>query len=156
MGKVMFYHLTRQPVEVTLAMLLGKAHGAGWRVMVRGTSPDKMKTLDAKLWQGPDDSFLPHGLEGGPHDDLQPVLLSSGGAAAQGFSCLMTVDGASVSEKEVSEADRVCVLFDGHDPQAVQTARNQWKELADAGAEAEYWSEESGSWQKKAETKANA
>ena len=36
MGKAMFYHLTRDPVEVTAATLLTRALGAGWRVALRG------------------------------------------------------------------------------------------------------------------------
>ncbi|MEP5197776.1 MAG: DNA polymerase III subunit chi, partial [Roseobacter sp.] len=42
MGKAMFYHLTRRPMEDTLTMLLGKARQAGWRVLVRGTDSDRL------------------------------------------------------------------------------------------------------------------
>ncbi|WP_298835639.1 DNA polymerase III subunit chi [uncultured Roseobacter sp.] len=153
MGTAMFYHLTRHPLEQTLAMLLGKAGQAGWRVLVRGTEPARMDWLDQQLWLGPQDSFQPHGLAGGPHDALQPVLLATGeGPAANGATCVMTVDGAPVSAEEVSALERVCILFDGNDPAAVNTARGQWKTLKDAGVSAQYWSEESGRWEKKAET----
>ena len=152
MGKAMFYHLTQRPMEATLTMLLGKARQAGWRVVVRGCAPERMAWLDEKLWLGPEDGFLPHGLEGGPHDALQPVLLSATSTCPDGVHCLMTIDGADVAANEVSDLDRVCVLFDGNDPEALQTARGQWKALKDAGAKAEYWSEESGTWEKKAET----
>ena len=64
----------------------------------------------------------------------------------------MSVDGAEVTAEEVAALDRVCVLFDGNDPNALQVARGQWKALKDAGASAQYWSEESGKWEKKAET----
>jgi DNA polymerase-3 subunit chi len=64
----------------------------------------------------------------------------------------MSVDGAAVSAEEVSALDRVCVLFDGNDPEQLTAARAQWKTLKDAGASAQYWSEESGRWEKKAET----
>ena len=63
----------------------------------------------------------------------------------------MTVDGAKIAADEVNALARVCVLFDGNDPQAVQHARVQWKSLTDAGCPAQYWSEESGRWEKKAE-----
>jgi DNA polymerase IIIc chi subunit len=43
------------------------------------------------------------------------------------------------------------ILFDGHDPGAVQAAREQWKTLTGAGLAAKYWSEESGRWEMKAE-----
>ncbi len=110
-----------------------------------------MAWLDEKLWLGPEDGFLPHGIAGGPADADQPVLLTTAADLPNGAVCLMTVDGAEVSKDEVQAMERVCVLFDGNDPAAVQAARVQWKTLTDAGCSAQYWSEESGRWEKKAE-----
>ncbi|MBY6047703.1 DNA polymerase III subunit chi [Vannielia litorea] len=152
MGKAMFYHLTQRPLEATLPVLLERSLAAGWWVAVRGRDPGRMGWLDEKLWQGPDEQFLAHGLAGGPHDALQPVLLTTEAALPNGATCLMAVDGAAVEAGEVAALERVCVLFDGHDPDAVQHARGQWKALTGAGAAAEYWSEESGRWEKKAES----
>ncbi|WP_299281974.1 DNA polymerase III subunit chi [uncultured Tateyamaria sp.] len=151
MGAAYFYHLTRRPLEETLAMLLGKAQGAGWRVAVRGGDAGRLAWLDERLWLGVEDGFLAHGIAGGPHDADQPVLLTTG-PAANGATCVMSVDGAEVSADEVAAMERVCVLFDGNDPEALDVARGQWKALKDAGASAQYWSEESGRWEKKAET----
>ncbi|WP_299653193.1 DNA polymerase III subunit chi [uncultured Tateyamaria sp.] len=151
MGAAYFYHLTRRPLEDTLTMLLGKALQAGWRVAVRGPDAGRLGWLDKKLWLGADEGFLPHGMAGGPHDADQPVLLTTGPAANEA-TCVMTIDGAEVTAEEVAALERVCVLFDGNDPAALDTARAQWKALKDAGASAQYWSEESGRWEKKAET----
>ncbi|MBV1868511.1 MAG: DNA polymerase III subunit chi [Marinosulfonomonas sp.] len=151
MGAVFFYHLTRTPVEITLPMLLGKARDAGWRCAVRAPDTARLNWLDEKLWLGPEDDFLPHGLAGGAHDALQPILLTTGPEAANDPACLMTLDGAAVSPEDVSAMARVCILFDGNDPAALDVARGQWKSLADAGCAAQYWSQESGSWAKKAE-----
>jgi DNA polymerase-3 subunit chi len=151
MGAAYFYHLTQKPLEATLPMLLGKALGAGWRVAVRGTDAARMDWLDQKLWLGPEDGFLPHGLAGSAHDALQPVLLTVAEEAANNPQCLMTVDGAEVRSNEVQRLERVCVLFDGNDPAAVDVARGQWRTLTGAGCSAQYWSEESGRWEKKAE-----
>ncbi len=151
MGAAFFYHLTRKPLEATLPMLLGKARQAGWRVAVRGTDSARMAWLDEKLWLGPEDGFLPHGLAGQPHEADQPVLLTTGRDMPNGAACLMAVDGAEVDAQEVQALERVCILFDGHDPAAVQAARAQWKALTGAGARAQYWSEETGRWEKKAE-----
>ena len=150
MGAAYFYHLTRQPLEATLPILLGRALDQSWRVEVRGTRPDHVKWLDEKLWLGPEDGFLPHGLAGGEHDDHQPVLLTYE-ASANGRDCLMCVDGAETAAEEVNSSQRVCILFDGHDQDALAKARAQWKQLTDAGCAAQYWSEESGRWEKKAE-----
>ena len=148
----MFYHLTQRPLEQTLPVLLERSLAAGWRVAVRGRDPGRMDWLDEKLWLGPEEQFLAHGRAGGAHDALQPVLLTTEEALPNGAVCLMAVDGAAVGASEVAALERVCVLFDGHDPDAVQHARGQWKALTGAGAAAEYWSEESGRGEKKAES----
>ncbi|MEZ5676317.1 MAG: DNA polymerase III subunit chi [Thalassovita sp.] len=150
MGAAFFYHLTHRRLEDALPALLGLSLKAGWKVAVRGPDRGRLDWLDQKLWLGPEDGFLPHGLAGGPHDALQPILLTTA-AAANDPQCLMSVDGAQVSPQEVQAMERVCILFDGGDPDAVQQARVQWKTLTDAGCSAQYWSEETGRWEKKAE-----
>jgi DNA polymerase-3 subunit chi len=150
-GAALFYHLTRGPLEDTLPVLLTRSLDRGWRVVVRGTDPARLDWLDQKLWQGPEDGFLPHGVAGGPHDALQPVLLTTAPGNPNGATVLMAVDGADVAAEEVAGMERTCILFDGHDAAAVQAARGQWKRLTDAGLAAEYWSEETGRWVKKAQ-----
>ncbi|WP_341861133.1 DNA polymerase III subunit chi [Gymnodinialimonas sp. 57CJ19] len=152
MGEAYFYHLTQSPSDVALRVLLGKSLQAGWRVAVRGRSDAVLDRLDEALWLQPPDSFLPHGRAGGPHDAVQPVLLTTGDAGNDP-SCLVSVEGAAVAPEEVTRMDRVMVLFDGHDEGALQTAREQWKALTAAGCAAKYWSEASGRWEMKAESK---
>ncbi|MGR3504176.1 DNA polymerase III subunit chi [Pseudaestuariivita sp.] len=156
MGAAYFYHLTREPLEVALPQLLTRALGAGWKVAVRGTDAAKLDWLDDKLWLGPEERFLPHGRAGGPHDARQPVLLTTEAAAPNGATCVMSVDGAVVGPDEVQALDRVCVLFDGHDAEALEVARGQWKVLTEAGCAAQYWSQDSGRWEKKAESAGSA
>lgn len=152
MGAVYFYHLTQTPLEQTLPTLLQKCRGAGWRVAVRGTDAARLDWLDEKLWLVGDGSFLPHGRAGGPHDAAQPILLTDQSESANAPDCVMCVDGAEVSDAEVTALERVCILFDGNDDSAVSKARTQWKTLTDAGCSAQYWSQETGRWEKKAES----
>lgn len=150
MGAAYFYHLTNASLEQTLPMLLEKSRAAGWLVEVRGTERSAMERLDQALWNGPPEGFLPHGLAGGAHDADQPILLTSGEVADNGASCVMAVHGAAVSVDQVNAVERVCILFDGHDGDALAHARVQWKTLTDAGCAAQYWSQESGRWEMKA------
>ncbi len=152
MGAAYFYHLTRRPLVETLGMLLEKSLANGWRVAVRGVDAEGLSALDRALWLGREDGFLPHGMAGGAQDADQPVLLTLAAEAPNGPQCVMSVHGAEVQAAEVGALERVCILFDGNDPEALQHARGQWKALKDAGATAQYWSEESGVWEKKAET----
>jgi DNA polymerase III subunit chi len=151
MGVAYFYHLTRHPLDQTLSGLLNKARGVGWRIAVRAKDAERLAWLDERLWMGPEDGFLAHGLQGGAHDALQPVLLTIGaGEVANSPQCIMCIDGADVTSQEVEQSERVCILFDGTDPDAVQQAREQWKGLTQAKCSAQYWSEESGRWEMKA------
>ncbi|MDO5648647.1 DNA polymerase III subunit chi [Paracoccus sp. (in: a-proteobacteria)] len=148
MGNAMFYHLTRSPAERLLPALISRARGQGWRIELRGSDAARMQALDAQLWVG--DGFVPHGLAGGPHDARQPVLLTvAGQAAGNGANCLMTLDGADVSADEMPALHRACIIFDGGHTPAVNRARDQWRALTTAGIAAEYWSEESGRWERK-------
>lgn len=151
MGAVYFYHLTRRPLEVVLPTLLEKALDAGWRVCLRGGNDTRLRQLDDALWTCSDDGFLPHGLAGGDQDDDQPILLTGDASLPPGVGCLMSVDGADIDAEEVARLDRVCVLFDGTDGRALEKARAQWRTLTQAGLSAQYWSEETGKWEMKAE-----
>jgi DNA polymerase-3 subunit chi len=151
-GQAYFYHLTRRGLMEALPQLVERALANGWRVAVRGGNAVHLDHVDRALWlTGGDTGFLPHGRAGGPHDADQPVLLTEGADLPIGAACLMCIDGAEVSAEEVARLERVCILFDGNDAGALDKARGQWRGLTGAGARAQYWSEESGRWEKKAE-----
>lgn len=153
MGEAFFYHLTEDNLETTLPILVGKAVEAGWAVEVRTPNAEMAKHLDLALWQGGKTSFLPHGVAGGDHDALQPVLLTVPDQAADnGATCLVSVGGSEVSAQETQQSQRVMVIFDGMDPDAVARARVQWKSLTGGGCSAKYWAQDMGRWIKKAES----
>lgn len=150
MGMVMFYHLTRSGPEQTLRLLLDRALGQGWRIMIRSTDPAHLNRLDERLWLHPEDGFQPHGQQGGGSDSDQPVLLGQG-PVTNGAQGIILLDGAEATADEVRGLERVWVIFDGGDPDRLAAARRYWKQVTDAGLTAQYWSEESGRWEKKAE-----
>lgn len=143
---VMFYHLTRSPLAQTLGAILPRAMAQGWRVMLRGTDTGRIAALDQALWQG--EGFLPHGIIGGAQDADQPVLLGQGDLESD-IRALALVDGAQCSLDEARALERVWILFDGHDPSAVDLARGQWRAVTAAKIAAQYWAEDSGKWEKK-------
>lgn len=151
MSEVFFYHLTQNPLEDTLRVLLEKSRGVGWRVVVRGRSEEMLSRLDQQLWLHPEDGFLPHGMAGGAHDAEQPILLTTGAENANAAEALISVEGAELSADDIAATTRAMILFDGHDPAAVEAARAQWRTLTGAGVKAKYWSEASGRWEMKAE-----
>ena len=144
MPEAFFYQLNGDSPEAVLPRMLDMALQKGWRIEVRGETRDRMERLDLALW-GPGEEFRPHGLAGGPHDAEQPILLTVGDGTG-GRDCLMALDGASVTEAEARAAARICVIFDGADPDALSTARAQWKALTAAGLAARFYVREDGGW----------
>lgn len=150
MAEILFYHLTRSPLEVTLPDLLVKSRARGWNVIVRGGSDERLKWLDEKLWSFSEDSFLPHAMAGGDKDADQPILLTKTDQVPNKADILFAVDMADISTTEAGSFQRVCIVFDGNDTTALTHARGQWKDITDAGLPAKYWAQEDGRWVEKA------
>lgn len=149
MAEFMFYHQTRTGFEATVPVLAARAAERGWRVVLRAPDPALAAWLDERLWLGEAEGFLPHGLADAPFAADQPLLITTGLDAPNGAQMLMTVGGAPLAPSDADFA-RVCVIFDGNNPAAVEIARGQWKEVVAAGHPARYWSQESGRWACKA------
>lgn len=153
MSEVWFYHLTHEPLERALPRLLCAAREkAGWRVKIRGGDPNVLAWLDEKLWLLEDDSFLPHAMEGGVFDALQPILLGTAAGSANAAECLMLIAGAGYEASDLDRHERVCLMFDGNDETALELAREQWRFAKAAGHVAKYQSQENGRWELRAQT----
>lgn len=148
MSEVWFYHLEPRPLDDVLPVLLERTLERGWRAVVEAGSAERAEALDALLWTWRDDSFLPHGRSGGPHDADQPVLITTDEANRNGANIRFFVDRAVPRSAE--GYDRIIYMFSAHDPDAVAEARLAWRALQSAG-EVTYWQQEpSGRWVKKA------
>ena len=148
MTEVHFYHLQRQPLERALPQLIEKCLERGWRCVVQASSSERMDALDSLLWTYRDDSFLAHGTDRETDPAEQAVLLTTKSENANRAEVRFLVDGATTDE--LASYQRAIFLFDGNDPDAVETARDQWKEAQGEGFEVVYWQQDAeGRWQKK-------
>ncbi len=148
MTEVLFYHLKGQTPEQVLPALLQKSLERGWRVVVQASSDERVEALDAHLWTWRDDSFLPHGTARDAEAAQQPIVLTAGEENPNGATVRFLVDGAAMA-KNAAAYERVVMLFDGDDPDAVEAARTRWTEAKAAGAEVTYWrADENGRWQR--------
>jgi DNA polymerase-3 subunit chi len=148
MTEVLFYHLKGQTPEQVLPALLQKSLERGWRVVVQASSDERVEALDAHLWTWRDDSFLPHGTGRDAEAALQPIVLTAGEDNPNGATVRFLVDGAAMA-KNPAAYERIVMLFDGDDPDAVEAARARWTEAKAAGAEVAYWrADENGRWQR--------
>ncbi len=152
MSEVLFYHLENRQLDDTLPVLVNMAHSRGWTSAIRVESPARAKAVDRLLWDFDDQSFLPHGLDSEAHAERQPVLITLEEIPANHAGMLFIVGGAASPTWEAAttrQLDRVAVIFDGHDPQAVQNARDAWRGARDNGHTVTYWKENAaGQWEK--------
>lgn len=149
--EVLFYHLTRRPLESVLPELLERSLARGWRVVVRGGAPERLAVLNDHLWKYRDDGFLPHGDATDGHAERQPIYLTAGPEKPNRPDVLMAIDRAEIRPEEFTAHSRLVVVFDGHDTEAVAEARDLWRQAVSSACRAQYWAqEESGRWVKKA------
>ena len=150
MTEILFYHLQRQPLEKVLPSLLEKSVERGWRVVIQAASEERVEAIDALLWTYRDDGFLPHGTHRQPDAAAQPVLITVDDGNPNDASVRFLIDGAEVPG-DAASYQRIVLLFDGEDEEAVSGARLRWSEAKSKGFEVAYWqSDENGRWIKKA------
>ena len=150
MTELLFYHLHRQPIEKVLPALLEKSLERGWRVVVQAATDERVDALDAHLWTYRDDGFLPHGTAKETEAAMQPVLLTTGDDNPNGANVRFLIDGAAVPE-DAASYQRIVLLFDGEDEDAVAAARARWSEAKAKGFDVTYWQpDEHGRWKQKA------
>ncbi|WP_284176819.1 DNA polymerase III subunit chi [Rhabdaerophilum sp. SD176] len=148
MAEILFYHLQGQRLEAALPLLLEKALEKGWNAVIRSGSAERLAVLDETLWSYREDSFLPHGREEEGDAEHQPILLTTGDCLANNPEVLFLVDRAPLPAQYPFE--RVVLMFDGDDPEAVDLARSAWKTVKALGHPATYWQQDNGRWVKKA------
>lgn len=147
MTEILFYHLTRQPLDKALPALLEKCIERKWSVVVQASSPERVSALDDALWIYSDESFLPHGA--GPDGADEPVWLTDTEANPNGAAVRALVDGAA--PPDLSPYERALILFDGNDQEALDAARGQWKSLKALGHAVTYWKQgDDGRWKREA------
>ena len=150
MAEMLFYHLQRQPLEKVLPALLEKSLARGWRVVVQASSDERVDALDAHLWTYRDDAFLPHGTDREQDPASQPVLLTTRGDNPNRAAVRFLVDGADVPA-DATGYERIVLLFDGEDPDALAAARERWTQAKAQGLATTYWqADDEGRWQRKA------
>ena len=152
MGTLMFYHLRQKSLKTTLKSLLMKSLAENWRIAIRCDDLDYLKHLDDWLWVNCPTDFVPHMLASGTQaDHSQPVLLTAG-LAQNNPSCLIGLNATDVDVEEVKSLEKVSLIFEGKNADVLKKSRLQWKAMTEAGCSAQYWSDESGKWDMKAQS----
>ena len=149
MTEVLFYHLQNMTVENVLPPLLEKSLERGWRVIVQSTSEERADALDAHLWTYRDDSFLPHATWRAGDAAEQPVLLAVTETNPNQANVRFLIDNAALPADSQSY-ERVVLLFNGDDAEALAQARGTWTDCKSRGFEVTYWqADEQGRWRRR-------
>lgn len=148
-AEILFYHLTRQPLDAVLPPLVEKSLARGWRVVIQSGNPERIAALDTVLWTYDETSFLPHSVatEAGPDE---PVIIAADASNPNQAAIRFLVERAPLPD-DIASYERVVVMFDGHDDEAVAEAREHWKSVKGLGLSGTYWQQDDdGRWNKKA------
>jgi DNA polymerase-3 subunit chi len=149
MTEVLFYHLQDVSLENVLPPLLEKSLERGWRVVVQSTSEERTEALDAHLWTYREDSFLPHATWRVADVEDQPIILVVEDSNPNRANVRFLVDNAALPAN-TDIYDRVVVLFNGEDADALTAARQAWTDCKARGFDVTYWqADERGRWQKR-------
>lgn len=153
MTDILFYHLERQPLDRVLPQLLERTLERGWRAVIETDSDERVEALSTLLWTCTEEGFLPHGTARDGYGEDQPVWITASQDNPNLASVRFFVGGAEPSNYDGLE--RVVLLFDGGDADAVERARRIWKDARGQGHEVSYWQQdERGRWQNKAQNPA--
>jgi DNA polymerase-3 subunit chi len=146
MTEVLFYHLQGQPLDRVLPTLLERSLERGWKVAVQAASDERVDALDAHLWTYRDDSFLPHATWRAGDAQDQPIVLAVEEGNPNRANVRFLIDNAALPADSGSY-QRIVLLFDGEDPDALAGARERWTEAKSKGFDVTYWQpDEQGRW----------
>jgi DNA polymerase-3 subunit chi len=149
MTEVLFYHLQDMSLENVLPPLLEKSLERGWRVVVQSTSEERADALDAHLWTYRDDSFLPHATWRASDAQDQPIILAVAEGNPNRANVRFLIDNAALPA-DADAYDRVVLVFNGDDGEALTAARGAWTDCKTRGFEVTYWqADERGRWQRR-------
>jgi DNA polymerase-3 subunit chi len=149
MTEILFYHLQGQPLDRVLPNLLERSLERGWRIVVQAASDERVEALDAHLWTYRDDSFLPHGTDRDGEAQAHPVLITIQDGNPNAAQVRFLIDGAPLPA-DAAAYQRIVILFDGEDAEAVAKARESWSAAKTSGFDVTYWQpDEHGRWQRK-------
>ena len=149
--EIWFYHLTRQPLDQALPVLLERSLERGWKAVVQATSDARIQALDDWLWTCTQDGFLAHGTARDGDGELQQVYLTTGIENPNAASVRFCIERAEVASAIAGGApyERVVLMFNGNDEEELQSARAQWKALKEQGRDLSYWRQtENAGWEK--------
>ena len=140
--RVDFYQLSESTADAALALIAHATLGVDERLLVVSGDDAQFARISDTLWARTAETFLAHGLSGGPHDDRQPILLSDQLEARNDARFVAFADG--LWRDGADDFVRVFLLFNAS---SLDSARGVWRMLGERdGVERRFWKQEAGKW----------
>ena len=127
MPEFRFHHLERRRLDSALPDLLEAALAERLRVVVQTPSVEARDALNERLWTYRDDSFLPHGGPGDGDPATQPIFLTETDETPNAAALRVLLNPADAPRFLAQPGERVIVLFEARDEEALSAARAAWK-----------------------------
>src|SRR5690606_12200344 len=93
----------------------------------QASSEEQADALDAHLWTYREDSFLPHATWRVADANDHPIILAVAESNPNQAQIRFLIDSASLPA-DSEQYERVVLMFNGNDDEAVAGARGAWKE----------------------------
>jgi len=148
MTEIRFYHMERSTLEQALPALVTKALSIDHTIMIKTPDEQSREALNTHLWTFDPNSFLPHGSEKDGNPEHQPIWLTTKNDNENAADLLILTGGTT--HESLSDFKLVCEMLNGHDAEAVASARQRWKDYKDQGFDITYWQQGDKGWEKKA------
>ncbi|CAN5305513.1 DNA polymerase III subunit chi [soil metagenome] len=150
MAELLFFHLQSRPLEQVLPTILDRALSRGQKVVVEVSSQERLSAVDDHLWTYSDESFLPHVTAMEADAASSTVVLTTHPHNPNAAQVRICAEGVRIPDA-MQDYERVVLIFDGDDPDALTAAREDWKKARASGLAASYWQQDdTGRWEKKA------
>lgn len=150
MTRVDFYHLTKAPLEQVLPKLCEKAYSTKMKIKILLGTDERVEFINSLLWTYSEESFLPHGSKKDGFVEEQPIFISTNNENENNAKILILADGGYIESDALNNYERILNIFDGNNDEALNKAREYWKDIKSLGFELHYWQQKNdGSFEQK-------
>ena len=150
MTRVDFYHLTKAPLEQVLPKLCEKAYSTKMKIKILLGTDERVEFINSLLWTYREESFLPHGSKKDGFVEEQPIFISTNNENENNAKILILADGGYIESDALNNYERILNIFDGNNDEALNKAREYWKDIKSLGFELHYWQQKNdGSFEQK-------
>ncbi|MFN7038778.1 MAG: DNA polymerase III subunit chi [Alphaproteobacteria bacterium] len=146
MAEISFYHLSSTTLEKALPKLMEKVISSNKKSVILAENDEQMENLNNLLWTYSTKTFIPHGSSKDPFPEDQNVYLTTAMENPNNSTILVVTNGQIVND--FSNFEKCLDIFDGNNPDKINSARIRWNNYKKLGHNITYWKQQdNGTWE---------